>query len=154
MADPTTIMLFSSVLGAAGSFAEGEEARAAGEFNALQLEKEAKARYATGTRKAAEATRQGDILESNVRAAMAASGGVTTDAGATEMIATVGAESDYAALSALYEGTTQAEGLQMQATESRRAGRKKQRAAKMRGLGTIISGGLSAYESYDKKAAS
>jgi len=150
MGDPVTMLTISTMMSASGDLAEGNAARSAGNFNAAQLQAKGKAKYAEGTRRAFEASRQANITESNARAAMAGGGGSTTDAGASETLALIGAEGDYQALSALYEGKTERAGYDAQAHEEKRAGRAKQRGKKWKALSTLITGGSAAYESYKK----
>ena len=121
------------MLGVGGAMAEGKAAEQAGAFKA-------KTSMAAGTRKAGEAKRAGDILESNIRAARAAGGG-GFDPGAIERIGKVGAETDYNVLSALYEGKTGADIAQYE-------GAVKKKASKTKALSTLLSGGAGMYKSY------
>lgn len=121
------------MLGVAGAKAEGEAAEQAAEFKA-------KTSMAAGTRKAYEAGREGKRLESDVRAARAAGGGAY-DPGAVERQAKVGQEAEYNVLSALYEGETGAD-------IARYEGEVKKKAAKTKGLSTMLSGGAGMYKSY------
>lgn len=154
MADPITMMAVgSTVLSVAGTLEEGKGAVRAAEFEAGQLEEQATARYARGTREAYEAKRAGDIMESRARAVMAAGGGLASDPQAIEQLGRIGAESEYEALTAMYEGETEAAGLRRQAAARRYGGKMKKRAAKFKALSTAISGGSKAYESYKKPKA-
>lgn len=121
------------MLGVAGAKAEGEAAEQAAEFKA-------KTQMATGTRKAAEKKRAGEILESNIRAQRAASGG-GFDAAAAERLGKVGAETEYGALSALYEGQTEAD-------ITRYEGQLAKKAARTRGISTLLSGGAGVYKGF------
>jgi len=136
MADPVTLSLVgaSTMLGVAGSISEGEAAQKSARFKA-------KTQRAAGSHKAYEAGREGEILESNARAAMAAGGGSTTDAGATKVIGDIGAQSSYNALAALYEGETGAD-------ISLYEGETKKQASKTRALTTLLSGGAGIYKAY------
>lgn len=96
---------------------------------------------ATGTRKGFEAKRVGDIAESNVRAAMAAGGGVATDPGAIEQLGKIKSRAEYSALASLYEGETGAD-------IARYEGEVKKKKAKAKALSTLISGGAEAYPAY------
>ncbi len=136
MADPVTLSLIgaSTALGVAGAVEEGKTAEQVAKFKA-------KTAMARGTRGAAEATRAGDIVESDARAAMAAGGGSASDAGAIETLGKIKAESEYNALSALYEGRQEAD---LAIYE----GKVKKKAARTRALSTAISGGAGMYKSY------
>lgn len=144
MADPVTMMVVSTALTAGGELAEGDAAVRASKYEAKQLEQQANARYAQGTREAYEAARAGDILESDAIAQMAAGGG-GVDA---EHLAKIKAESDYNALAALYEGETEAAGIRQKAEAVKYGGKVKQKAARTRALSTVISGGSKAYQGY------
>ena len=134
MADPVTLALAGgTLLSTGGAYAEGEAAEQAAAFKA-------KTQMATGSRRAYEAGRKGRILQSDIQAAQAASGGAV-DAGSIERMAKVGAETEYNVLSALYEG-------KQKATTARYEGKIKKKAAKKRALSTLLSGGASAYKSY------
>jgi len=56
-------------------------------YQARRQDEAATKEYAKGTRQAREITRQGKVLESDIKAAQAAGGGVTTDAGAVSQVA-------------------------------------------------------------------
>ena len=114
--------------------AAGDAAQASSEF-------QAKTQLATGTRRAGEAKREGDIVASDARAAMAAGGGSTTDPGAIQNLAKIKSEADYNALTALYEGQTGAD-------ISIYEGKTKKAASRTRALGTLLTGGASAYKAY------
>jgi len=181
MADPVTwLVVGSTALSAVGSIKQGKEERKAAEFEAgqieekavdveeaaafdvAQLEEQATAQYAKGTREAYESTRQGEIVESKARAAMAAGGGVVDP----EVIAKVAAETEYETLAAMYEGETQqqatkrkaqasrytgmkeAKSLRKQAAEVRRGGKVRERASQWKALSTVVSGGTKAYKGY------
>ncbi len=118
----------------AGNAAAGDAAIKAGEFKA-------KTQRAAGSRKAYEAGREGDIVQSNARAAMAAGGGSTTDAGATKILGDIGAQADYNALSALYESETGANITQWEA-------KTKKNALDTNALTTLLSGGAGMYKAY------
>lgn len=104
-------------------------------FQAEQLEANAKASLAKGSRDAEQERRRGEILLSNARAAMAANGGITTDAGAVGNLAELQNVVDYNSLATLYEGENQATAQRTAAEGKRYAGKQ----ARMRGY----SGGLS-----------
>lgn len=147
MAEPvtTTLMIGSTLLGVYGKYKEGREAKKAADFEAGQLEEQASARLATGTRQAYETRRQGDIVSSDARAAMAAMGGTTTDAGAVEQLAALDTVTDYNVLATLYDARTESEGLRKQAEATRKSGRIKERAGKFAAASTLIQGGAAVF---------
>jgi len=87
----------STLYGMSTAYAEGEQAERIAAYKA-------KLSMATGSRKAVEESRRGDIVLSNARAAMAAGGSVTTDAGAIETLTRIENEAQYNSLTAMYEG--------------------------------------------------
>lgn len=68
------------------------------------LKQSGDAAYARGTREAAEIRRQGDMMQSDAAASMAAGGGVTDDAGAIETMGDIHQVANYNAMTALFEG--------------------------------------------------
>lgn len=135
-ADPVTMSLVGAgtLLSMGGDIAQGRIAEQTAKFRA-------KTQRAAGSRRAYEAKREGEYVESAARAAMAAGGGTTTDAGASKILGDIGAESEYKALSALYEGETEAD-------ISEWEGRAKKRASKVQALSTLLSGGAGVYKAY------
>ena len=97
---------------------------------------------ASGQRRAIEVRRQGDALQSDARAAIAASGGVTDDVGTIKQLADIDQATDYNALAALYEGESEARGLETENVYRKRIGRTKQFA-------TALSGASKAYGAYN-----
>lgn len=149
MADPVTwVIIASTALKAGGSIMEGNAADQAAKFEAKQIEQNATARYAQGTREVDEALREGRIVASNARAAMAASGGLASDPGAIEHLAKINEEADYNALAALYSAETDVQGMQSQAAARRFEGKLAKKTSRIKALSTVISGGGDAYSSY------
>lgn len=131
----------STVMGIMGERAQGKAAAAAGAYERAQYEREAKSRFARGTRDAYEARQQGRRAVSDARAAMAGSGGVTDDAGMTRMAGDIKSRSNYNALSALYDAQTEAQGLRAQGRAADYRGRTALRASRGRMIQTLLSGG-------------
>ena len=123
-----------TMLSAAGSLAEGKAADQSAKFKA-------KTQMATGTRKAAESKRAGDIVASNARAQMAAGGGSASDAGSIETLGKIKSEAEYNALADMYEAKTDA-------SISRYEGKVAKKASRMKALSTVLSGGSKAYGAY------
>ena len=114
-------------------------ANTAKKFEASQINRNAKAISAKGNREAYETRRQGKVLASNARAAMAGSGGLTSDAGAVEDLAKIKRTTDYNALSALFESETQAENLKMKAKARTLEGRQGNIGGLRKSLSTVLS---------------
>lgn len=105
--EAATAKAVGTAFGMAGDLVQGSADKSAANFEAAQMVRNAKARYAQGTRDTQEALRQGRVLQSNARAAMAAGGGVTTDPGAIEQLAKLKDVTDYNALSQLFQAKTE-----------------------------------------------
>ena len=98
----------SSLLGGSDNSAARAQARAAA-LEAAQLERRAKQEEAEGGRAAVEIKRQGDVLNSDARAAMAASGGITDDAGSVDILGEIKGVVEHNRLSALFTARQTAE---------------------------------------------
>ncbi|MEW7973867.1 MAG: hypothetical protein AB2821_10335 [Candidatus Thiodiazotropha endolucinida] len=117
--------LMSTSMQAVSSLMQAHYQLQASRFTEGQLKRNAKARFALGTRQAYEEQRQGRIMMSNARAAMGASGGTTTDAGAINQLADIKATADFNSLSAIFGAKTEAMGLREKAETTLYEGRAK-----------------------------
>ena len=140
------ITIATTVLGGAGQISQGRDANIAAEFEARQMERNARASFAEGTRASSEHLRQGRIAQSNMRAQMAGSGGVTDDPGATETLGETGRDAKYNALAAMYSYKARSQGQSFQAQARRLEGGIAERASRWKGLSTVLSGATKAYE--------
>lgn len=123
----------STLVGAAGLFSQSQQQRAAGEAqqNALNyqatlrdaqaqaLEQRAGQERAAAQRVAMDQRRQGNLVSSRVRALAAAGGGDTLDPTLTDIEAGIANETDYRALTALYQGDAAGQALDYNATLTR-----------------------------------
>lgn len=148
--DPVSIGLSaaSTLFSASGAKKQGKAAQAQAEYDAQQMEQQAQASRAEGTRVAYEDRRQGRIVESNARAAMAAGGGSASDAGSLEMLGKIGAESQYNSLVSLFKGESQAQDYNRQADTRRYEGALAKKNADDKALSTILSGASSIYSGF------
>lgn len=137
-----------SALTVAGSWLEADAERKALRMKADQLQERGRAAYSDATRSAAEEIRQGKILQSNARAAMAGGGGVTTDQGAEAILGRIGGDASYNAFARMFEGRTRQEDFERQAATARREARLTQRAGTLRTVRTALSGAGRTYEAY------
>ncbi|MEW8111464.1 MAG: hypothetical protein AB2777_21175 [Candidatus Thiodiazotropha endolucinida] len=126
--------LMSTSMQVASSLMQAQYHLQASKFTANQLKRNAKARFAQGTRQAYEEWRQGRIMISNARAAMGVSGGSTTDAGAVNQLAGIKAVTDFNARSAVFGGQSEAMGLREKAEATLLEGRAKALKASVSGL--------------------
>jgi hypothetical protein len=140
--------IVSTVLSAAQQAKQGKMQEEIAGRQASAREREGIARYAEGTRIAQEEIRQGRIMQSQARAAMASSGGVTTDPGAVVQLGNIGAEAEYNALAALYSGKSAKTAADEDAAMMRYGGSMARRQARASALSTVLQGATSAYSSY------
>lgn len=122
----------------ATAISEGNAADKALRFKAKQIERNATAKRAQGTRQAQEGFRFGKKSQSDMQAIMAASGGSTTDAGAIEQKAELESVTDYNALTALFEAEEQAKGMDLAAKGARMEGKMAKKAGQRKAIGTIM----------------
>jgi hypothetical protein len=107
-----------NVLNAPAAFQAGMQQNKALRFGAKQIEANAKAKRAEGTRVSEEGLRKGRVLQSNIRAATAGTGGAK-DAGTVQNEATAKQVTDANALNAIFESEEQAKGMDLQAKTMR-----------------------------------
>lgn len=147
MADPVTLGITAG-LTTLSHVSEGIQAEKAAKLEAKQMEAQGKADIAQASQEAFEAARQGDILLSDQRAAMAASGGVTTDAGNTEIAARTARDIEFNVLSKMFAGESALQDANKRASVRRWEGKQQRRASYLRGLTSAISGGGKTYRAY------
>lgn len=123
--------------------AKGNEA--ALDYQARQQEQRAGQERAASQREAQEHRRQGQIMISR---AQALTGGGSTDDGALDAIGDIAAQSEYNALTAIYEGEERGLGREMQATGFRMQGDAGRRAANWQSASSVFSAGSSMYGKY------
>ena len=132
MADPITLGLsaVSTFMSAKGASDQGKAEQKAADYKA-------KTQFARGTKEAYEKSRQGDVMISDARAAMAASG-----AGAdTNILGRIAEQAKHNSLTAMFQGQTESD-------LSVYEGQMKRSAAKKKALGTVLSGGSSMFKSF------
>jgi len=130
---------FSSIFSAGSALAGGSAADKTAKFKAQQIERNAKARRASGTRETQEGLRKGRVLQSDAIAQMAAGGGAF-DAGSIEQLAELKQTTDYNALTALFEAEEQAKGLDLAAKGVRIEGKMAKKKGQRKALSTILTG--------------
>lgn len=137
----TTIkqQLMSTTLATLSQIMQARATERAAQYTAKQLERNAKARFARGTRQAYEERRQGRITLSNARTAMAGSGTSTTDAGAIRQLADIKTTADYNALSAVFGAKSEAQGLYEKAEAVRYEAKTKAYAKRAKAVSTVLS---------------
>ena len=115
-------------------------------FTAEQLEANAKAIQAQGSRAAYFRRRDADIMESDAKAAMAAGGGGVD----TQGLADINTAGDYNVVAELFDSERRASGVKKQAEAKRveaRLAEQRARRKKRSGLGSVLSGAASVFSS-------
>ncbi len=101
-------MMIPAVMSAAGTLLGADANSKAAKAEQAQLNQQAMGERASASRAAAEADRQSRLMASAALAANSTSGGGFADPTFVNSMAAIAAEGEYNALSALYEGETQA----------------------------------------------
>lgn len=130
----TALSAGSSILGANS---EAKQYRAAAD----QLDVQAGQTRAMSQRDAYEQRRQAKLVQSRGIAVAAASGAGADDPTVVNQIADIGGEGEYRALTALYNGETQAQANEQQAVSYRKAAKNAKTAGLIKAGGTILSAG-------------
>jgi hypothetical protein len=140
---PAVLMAAGAAVSAGGSIiganSEAKELRK----QAAQLEAQAGSDRASSQRAAAEERRRGRYTSSRALALAAASGGGADDPSIINNLADIEGEAEYRALTAMYEGETEAQGKEAQAKANRRGARATKKAGFLKAAGTILSAGSS-----------
>ena len=135
----------STLLGKRSSDKAAAAAKRAAKIEAAQLEKRANQEEAQGGREAIEIRRQGLVIQSDAKAAMAASGGVTDDVGAVKTLSDIHGVTNYNALAALFTAKETAQQTRDAAKAVRAGGRSTASAYKAEGRATLLRGASSVY---------
>jgi hypothetical protein len=125
---------------AAGTLAAGDAAKASADSQALQLNQQATQARAASQRTMMEHQRQTGLVQSQLQARAAASGGGATDDTVLDLGGDVQARGEEQALMDLYNGENQGRGLEDQAKAKVASGEAAQEGASYSALGTIASG--------------
>ena len=134
------LMIYGGISQYTNTRAEGTLAQGAANIQARQLEDAANAERGMAAIDAKEKRRQGTLLQSKAIAAAAAAGRApSVDKGAANIIADIGKESEYNALTSLLEGNVKASNLQMEASTARSQGRINKKLSDKRAIGGLFS---------------
>lgn len=106
-------MMIPSVLQAGGTLLGMQASSRAAKIEQMQYRQQADATRAMASMNAAESLRQSQLAESRAIAIAAASGGGVSDVNVVNAIADLKAKGEFDAMSALYEGETQARSLDL-----------------------------------------
>lgn len=125
---------------AAGTIIGGLNENAVAGQEAKQLQFNAGQQVAASQRAAAIATRQANIMKSNIRGQAGGSGAGGGDITVQNLEADVGREGEYNALSALYSGQSEANAMRNQAALTKFAGKNNLIGSIIRAAATTIGG--------------
>lgn len=137
-----------AALKAGGSIFGGLSANKAAKAEARQLETQAGLERATSQRQAMEERRQARLLNSRALAVAAASGGGADDPSIVNLMSDIDGEGAYRALAALYEGETEAQGMEAQAKARRKEGKNAKIAGFINAGSSLLGAGSSMMEKY------
>ena len=138
----------SAVIGVGTTLMAGKQQNDLAAFEAGQMIESAKAERAVSQREAEQERKRSKYIQSRAKSLAAASGASASDPTIENIIGGLDAEGEYRALSALYNGEQQAEGMEMGAKVRRIEGRDARRAANYKAANTLMSSGASLYEKY------
>jgi hypothetical protein len=132
----------SAVVGAGAQVYSGIQADKAAKKQALQLQTQGQAEFASAQRDALEARLQGKLLESRQMAAAAASGGgAGLDAPSiVKLMSETGDRTEYAAQAAMYAGVRKKQYYNDEAANARSAGRNNLIGSVLSSFGTLAGG--------------
>lgn len=134
------LAIAGSIIQGIGMISQGNAARASANARAAQMEQQAGQQRATGQRAAIEERRRGDIALSRMQALSAASGGGAFDKSIESLTGGLARQTEYNALTRLFESEDSAIGMEYGAQVERAEGKAKRRAGLIGGLGTIATG--------------
>jgi len=130
---------------------EGAAAQVGAEFQALQLEINAKQQQAAGQRNAQEEFRKAELLQSRALAVAGASGGGASDPDILQITSRLAQEGQYAADTHIYNGNEAARAMRIGAAVSRYEGQQARKIGKTR-AGSLRRGGSARSSSLRKDA--
>jgi hypothetical protein len=139
-----------TALSAVGMVQQGQAQKKASEYQARQMEANAKTENALAQRRAMQERRKANILQSNLQARAAAGGGGALDPSIVDLGGDIAAEGEMRALSALWEGEERGKGLMAGAGAARYEGAQAARAGYMGAGATVLSGAGSLFSKYGK----
>lgn len=126
--------------------ASGQSTRMLRDFEAAQLEQQAKQEFAQSQRAAAEERRTADLLSSRAQALAASGGGGVSDPTTFNLMADIEGEGSYRASVALYQGEENARRLRLAAKAKRFEGEAAERGAAVRAGAYSMAAGATAAE--------
>lgn len=134
------VSLAGTAMSAVGSIRQGQQQKLNADYEALQMEKNAKQVEAAGQQAALEKRRQYDILQSRALAIAGASGAGALDPDVLNIIGGLNVEGERAMGTELYNARSNANAMTSQAAATRYQGQQAQTAGYVRGAATALSG--------------
>lgn len=139
--------LAGTAVSAVGTIRNAAQQKANDQYQARQLEAQAKAETAAAQREAMQRRKEGDLLASQQQARAAASGGSATDPTVLDLMGDADAMSEYNAATAMYRGDYAAQ-------KSREGAEAKRMQASTRMTGAYLSAGGDLLSSFGRNAKS
>lgn len=133
-----------TILSTVGAIQQGNAAQASANYQAQQLDAQAKTERAVAQRQANEERRQKELVISRARAVGAASGGGQD----YDLLGDLEEEGEYRAATAMWEGEEAAKGRTNQANAARFEGKQAKKASRFKAAGTILGGATSFYDRF------
>lgn len=138
----------SAVIGVGSTLMAGKQQNDLATFEALQMDQAADAERAVSQRQAQEERKRSKYLQSRATSLAAASGAGASDPTIDNIVAGLDSEGEYRALTALYNGEQQAQGLELGSKVRRVEGKNARQAGRYRAANTLMSSGSSLYDRY------
>lgn len=129
-----------SLFKAVGQYKAGRERKRSLDDQATQLRRNAQVRRAVSHREAADERQLSDLIQSKALAAAAASGAGVTNPNMVRILGDLDAEGEYRALSRLFAGENEAEGMEAEAANLNKAGKAAEFGGKVAAVATILTG--------------
>jgi hypothetical protein len=136
----TALSVGSTFMSAIGQRNAGIAENQRAQYVAKQMEVNAGQERAAAQRRAQEQRRRGDLAQSRAQSLAAASGGGALDPSVVDIMGGLEEESEFNALSDLYEGEERARDLESNATVTRWSGNQANKAGYMAARTTMLSG--------------
>ena len=145
------ILVAATAATAAGSIlGAGSESKAL-RGEAAQLDYNAGQRRASSQRQAIDERRDADLAGSRALALAAASGGGADDPTVVNLVSGIHGEGEFRALTALYDGNTDAAQMEREADARRKEAKIAKRTGYLKAAGSILSSGSTLYDRFGGK---
>jgi adhesin HecA-like repeat protein len=138
----------STAVTALASAQQGRAQQVAMNYQAAQEDQNANNATASGQRAMIEANKKTALVESNAVAAGAGSGGTSTDPTVSADLDLIGAEGNYRAQTALYDGNAKAQALRNQASADVFQGNIDNQAGQIKAGTSMLAGATSLFNKY------